>query len=78
MGCRYNLYLDVDSRRNVTLPPDEPWDVTSSCVLDVAEEGPQDLREIAKLMHLSAERVRQIEVSVLYKIRRARRFDRLR
>jgi hypothetical protein len=67
------LYLDVDCHDNVTLPPGEPWDQTASCALDIAEEGPLDLREIGEILHVSAERVRQIEAMGLRKLRRGGR-----
>lgn len=75
VACRYHLYVDVDHHANINVAPMEPWDMSESCALDVAERGPHDLREIADVLHMSAERVRQIETSVLWKLRRRNALD---
>lgn len=70
--CPYNNYLDVDRWGNLKLshpdrspeevPPDE------SCALDVADRGPHTLDEVATVLGLTRERVRQIEGIALRKI----------
>lgn len=67
VACRHNLFLDVVSpngvreevRLNYAHPGDMPRE--ASCALDVAESGPHTLGEIAALMRISDERVRQIQ-----------------
>ena len=69
MGCRYHLYLDVNPRNgNVkyNFPDLEPWELTYSCALDIAEMGSGvTLEEIGHAMNLTRERVRQLEVVAL-------------
>lgn len=48
-------------------------DVAPSCALDVADEGPQTLREVAVFFGLTRERVRQIERVALVKLHAALR-----
>ena len=69
VACKYNLYLDVDAHDNVITAPGEPWDVQESCSLDLAAKDPLGYAEIGGVMHLSPERIRQIEFRALYKIR---------
>lgn len=73
VGCRWNLYLDVNPRNgSITLnfpdlaPEDMPaW---SSCMLDLAEDGEHTLEEIGQAMNLTRERVRQLEYLALRKL----------
>jgi len=56
IGCRYNLYLDI----NGDLGKDAaPWE-GANCALDIAEEGPKSLEELAAILKITRERVRQI------------------
>jgi hypothetical protein len=57
IGCRYNI---AESQ------PDQP-----TCALDVADEGGVTLEEIGAMMHLTRERIRQVEDIALRKIRKA-------
>lgn len=73
VGCRMNLYLEA-LERNVkpNFPGLEPWDMPpdQSCALDIADEGRvRTLDEVAPLLNLNRERVRQVEVDALYKLR---------
>lgn len=73
VGCRYNLYLDVDRygkpRLNYSdMEPDE-MPPEQSCALDIADRGPQKLDTIARTMRLSKERARQIEDEIVRKLR---------
>ena len=62
VGCRHNLYLDVTAAGSIQFNfSGEPEDMTWSCALDEAERGPQILTQISEKMHLTRERVRQIE-----------------
>lgn len=73
VSCRYNLYLDVrsDGVLRVNFPNLEPDEMVASCALDMAEDGPRTLDQIAGLMGMSKERARQIEASAMLKIREA-------
>lgn len=72
VSCRYNLYLDVTEAGSVVAPDREPWEQPprSSCALDVAAEGGATLAEVAEILGVTRERVRQIEVAALEKSRR--------
>lgn len=66
VGCRHNLYLDVTAGGALALvdAQREPWDVARgpSCALDLADEhGGMTLEEVAQVMGITRERVRQIE-----------------
>ena len=69
IGCRYNLYMDVDGRLGIR---DEarPWDMPAhgSCTLDIADGGEKTLEEIAAIMGVTRERVRQIEEMAMARI----------
>lgn len=61
VGCRYHFaHADRDGR---------PLSATRDCALAVANEGPHTLAEIAQVMGLTRERVRQIEESAIAKLR---------
>ena len=66
ISCRYNLFLDVSSNGGLKFVHGEdsdPSEVQSeSCALDVAAAGPHNREVIAELLHVTFERVRQIEV----------------
>jgi len=74
VGCPYNNYLDVNPKTGtITLnhgnlaPEDVP--PHTSCSLDVADRGPHTLEEVAEYLGLTRERIRQIEVAAIKKIR---------
>ncbi|MFZ5894690.1 MAG: sigma factor-like helix-turn-helix DNA-binding protein [Myxococcota bacterium] len=61
VSCRYHLaHPDRDGR---------PLNATRDCALAVANEGPHTLEEIAQVLGLTRERVRQIEESAIAKLR---------
>jgi hypothetical protein len=67
------LYLDVNERTGsikFNFPGVEVEDMTESCALDVAERGDHHQEEVAKLMNITRERVRQIELSAKRKLGR--------
>jgi hypothetical protein len=74
VGCSKNLYLDVSESGSIILnfPHLEPGQMAAdqSCALDLTNRGGMTLEEIAIVMNLTRERVRQIEVRAL--LRRAR------
>jgi hypothetical protein len=74
VSCRHNLYLDVSKGTGsikLNFPQLEPGDMTESCSLDVAQRGGATLEEVGKIVNLTRERVRQVEVRAEAKMRRA-------
>jgi hypothetical protein len=71
VGCKYNLYVDVKASGSLTFthPRSEPWDAQHSCALDLAEEGGLCLADIARVLGVTRERVRQIEEAAMEKAR---------
>jgi hypothetical protein len=71
VSCRWNLLLQVEGEHvmpdGTPREPDHvlPW---QSCALDVAERGGATLQEVADLLGMSRERVRQIEERALDKL----------
>ena len=71
VGCSHHLYLDVNPENGsikFNFPDIEPWDLETSCSLDVSSEEGATLDEVGDFMNLSRERIRQIEVQVLEKL----------
>ena len=75
VGCPYNTYLTVDNRGNIKIAHGNrsPEDVPSehSCLLDITDRGPQTLEDVGVILGLTRERIRQIEVKALQKLRSA-------
>ncbi len=74
VSCKHHLYLDVNPETGsikLNFPEVEPWDLVETCALDVAERGAITLEEVGLLMNLTRERVRQLEVRGLLKIKMA-------
>lgn len=77
VSCRYHLYLDVNEVNGSIKLNFGDVDIDSlpqTCALDVAQEE-QSLGQLAAVMNLTRERVRQIEAIALAKIRRALRLN---
>lgn len=73
VSCKFNLYLDVNPETgSITLnfPDLEPWELRETCVLDVAERGGLTLEEVGDILNLTRERIRQLEVRGLLKLKR--------
>ena len=75
--CKYNLYLDVE-RGKLKIYGDDPLEAERSCALDEAEKGGLKLDEISEIYKLSRERIRQIEVKALKKLKHPSRSRELR
>jgi hypothetical protein len=69
--CRFHLYLDVraDNVVRVNFADREPDEMFATCALDLAEDGPRTLEQVAGLMGMSKERARQIEEGALVKLK---------
>lgn len=72
VSCRYHLYLDVNPETGsikVNFPDKEVWELEETCALDVAERGGVTLEEVGAIMNLTRERIRQVEVRGLQKLK---------
>lgn len=73
VSCRHHLYLEVLTHGNSLdcVPyvrinaPGEPWELTESCALDVADQGEQTLELVGDRLHITRERIRQLEAKAL-------------
>ena len=73
VGCKYNNYLDINPESGTikfNFPDLEPGEITDSCTLDIAGEGGLTLEQVADVMNITRERVRQIEGDALAELRR--------
>lgn len=71
VSCAHHLYLDVSEKTGsikFNFPDLEPWDLTETCALDIADRGGATLEEVGEITNLTRERIRQIEVKGLTKI----------
>lgn len=82
VSCRHHLYLEVTKTGSIRLNTEqEAWEMAQSCALDIVDaprprllrtyEGELHLTldEIAAQLHLTRERVRQIEEDALAKLK---------
>lgn len=72
VSCKYHLYLDVkDETQSIKLnfPHLEVWEMEHSCALDVSEQGGMTLEEVGHILNLTRERVRQVEVAGLDRLK---------
>ncbi len=72
VSCKYHLYIDVNPRTGsikVNFPDREVWELEHSCALDVAEQGGITLEEVGEILNLTRERIRQVEVRGLLKLK---------
>ncbi len=68
VACRYHLGVDETSYGSIRVNfPSLLADLPNTCALDLADAGGATLEEIARLMNLTRERVRQIEVKALHR-----------
>lgn len=73
VSCKHHLFLDVTQAGTVHFnhPGLEPDELEETCSLDVADRGGMVLESVGRLMQLTRERIRQIEVSGLRHLGRA-------
>jgi len=72
VACKHHLYLDVNPETGsvkLNFPDKEPWELKDTCALDIAERGGVTLEEVGEILNLTRERVRQVEVTGLTKMR---------
>ena len=72
VSCKYHLYLDVNPETGsikLNFPHLEVWEMQETCALDVAERGGITLEEVGEIMNLTRERIRQVEVRGLVKLK---------
>jgi len=73
VSCSHHLYLDVNPESGaikLNQPHLEVWEMAETCSLDVADRGGITLEEVGAMTNLTRERIRQIEVRGLEKIKR--------
>ncbi|MEZ4454565.1 MAG: sigma factor-like helix-turn-helix DNA-binding protein [Nannocystaceae bacterium] len=74
VSCKYHLYIDVNPSTGsikINFPDLEVWELSHSCALDVASQGGITLEEVGEILNLTRERIRQVEVRGLLKLREA-------
>jgi hypothetical protein len=72
VACKHHLYLDVNPETGsikINFPDLEPWELGETCALDIAERGGITLEEVGEIMNLTRERIRQVEVRGLAKLK---------
>ena len=72
VACKHHLYLDVNpDTGSIKLNfPDVPvWEMKETCALDIADRGGVTLEEVGDILNLTRERIRQVEVLGLQKLR---------
>ena len=72
VSCSHHLYLDVNPESGaikLNFPHLEVWEMAETCSLDVADRGGITLEEVGAILNLTRERIRQVEVRGLCKIK---------
>jgi len=71
-GCSHHLALDVNPDTGAikfNYPDLEIWEMRETCSLDVADRGGVTLEEVGDICRITRERIRQIEVRGLIKLK---------
>ncbi len=74
VSCKHHLYLDVNQETGsikLNFPDVEPWEMRETCSLDVADRGGITLEEVGDILNLTRERIRQVEVRGLLRLKTA-------
>ena len=74
VSCRHHLYLDVNPETGsikLNFPHLDIVEMKETCSLDVAGRGGVTLEEVGEIMNLTRERIRQVEVRGLLKLKLA-------
>ncbi len=72
VSCKYHLYLDINPETKsikFNFPGKEVWELKETCALDVADKGGVTLEEVGAIMNLTRERIRQVEMRALQKLK---------
>jgi hypothetical protein len=72
VSCKHHLYLDVNPETGsikLNFPDLEVWEMRETCSLDVADRGGITLEEVGEILNLTRERIRQVEVRGLLKLK---------
>ncbi|MCA9669150.1 MAG: DNA-binding protein [Myxococcales bacterium] len=72
VSCKHHLFLDVNPETGsikLNFPHLDVWEMADTCALDVAERGGITLEEVGEIMNLTRERIRQVEVRGLLKLK---------
>jgi hypothetical protein len=72
VSCKHHLYIDVNPATGsikINFPDLEVWELQHSCALDVAQVGGITLEEVGEILNLTRERIRQVEVRGLMKLK---------
>jgi len=72
VSCEHHLYLDVNPDSGaikLNFPHLDVWEMAETCSLDVADRGGITLEDVGSILNLTRERIRQVEVRGLVKIR---------
>jgi hypothetical protein len=72
VSCRWHLFLDVNPETGTikfNFPDREVWELEETCTLDVAERGGVTLEELGAMFNLTRERIRQVEVKGMEKLK---------
>ncbi len=72
VSCKHHLYLDVNPETGsikLNFPDLEVWEMQDTCSLDVADRGGITLEEVGEILNLTRERIRQVEVRGLLKLK---------
>jgi hypothetical protein len=72
VSCKHHLYLDVNPETGsikLNFPDLEVWEMKNTCSLDVADKNGITLEEVGDIMNLTRERIRQVEVRGLLKLK---------
>lgn len=72
VACKFHLFLEVNARTGsikMNFDDREPWELSETCALDVADRGGVTLEEVGGWLNLTRERVRQLEVHALALLR---------
>ena len=72
VSCKHHLYLDVNPETGsikLNFPDLEVWEMRETCSLDVADRGGITLEEVGEILNLTRERIRQVEVRGLLRLK---------
>lgn len=72
VSCKHHLYLDVNPETGsikINFPDLEVWEMGETCSLDVADRAGITLEDVGEIMNLTRERIRQVEVRGLLKLK---------